>query len=333
MLRLTATGLFAVALSLAAEIGAQPAVPLKGSIQAAPEPGNTAQAAPPLSAGTPASHDDIRKNLEAAQKELASIEASRGAALGAPPGTPAREIAERLGLTRQLAGLYQQQYDVLDRVDAARRERGDAERALADWHGFPTPPPYSVLTVDALRDNVDNAEARITGAKARRSLFEKFGSDVAAKLKASEAAARLATEAADAAAGTPAAATLGWKRDLAVLRARLDEATRELLDMGIRNAREEAAAASALHELGVRKLAAAGSEFTLTSEDIARARTELDTRQRAVDRELERALRELSAAVAARDAAESVPRAGSRGARRSRRGRCAARGRRRRRGA
>jgi small-conductance mechanosensitive channel len=303
LVRFTGSLVVALVLALAGHAVGQPR-PVTPNLAPTPA-GSGASTAAPESTVARESRQEIGKALESAQKELAAIEASPGAALNAPPGAPGSEIAERLGLARQLAGLYQQQYDLLDRVDAARRERGDAERALADWQGFPTPPPYSVLTVDALRDDVDNAQARIAGATERRALFEKFAGEVAAKLKASQAAARLATEAADAAAGTPAAATLAWKRDLAVLRARLDEATRELLDMGIRNAREEAATASALHELGTRKLAAAGSEFTLTPDDIARVRAELAARRRTVDRDLERAVRESLAAVAARGAAEA----------------------------
>ena len=107
---------------------------------------------------------DIRREQEAAQKRLDAIEASPDTMLGAPPDTPRREIAERLGLARSLTGIYQQQLDVLDRADAARHERAVAERALADWQGFPTPPPYSVRTVDALRDDVDTADVRIANA-------------------------------------------------------------------------------------------------------------------------------------------------------------------------
>ncbi|MEO8675477.1 MAG: mechanosensitive ion channel domain-containing protein [Casimicrobiaceae bacterium] len=248
---------------------------------------------------------DVRKNLEAAQSRLDTLEAAADGAAGAPPGTPPGEIAEHLALARQQAALYQQQLDVLDRMESARRERAEAEQALSEWQGFPTPPPYSVLVVDALRDDVDNVDARIASTAQRRTLFDRFSVELAVKSKASQAAARLAAEAAESAAGTPAQLKLVWARDGAILRARVDEATRELLDMAVRNAREESAAASVERDLAVRKLAAAGNEFTLGPDDVAKIRSELDARKSAVNRAVERALMALTAANEARNTVQA----------------------------
>jgi hypothetical protein len=140
----------------------------------------------------------IDKALAAAQSDLDAIQGSPGATLGAPPGTPASEIADRLAMVRQLPMLFQQQRDLLDRAESARQQRVDAERALAEWSGFGTPPPYSVLFVDGLRDNVANANAQVASGEARRALFERFGAEIGGKVKASQTEARLATEAAQA---------------------------------------------------------------------------------------------------------------------------------------
>src|SRR5215468_10865641 len=101
---------------------------------AAPADKSAAPKPPPETADARA---DIRRQQDAAQKRLEAIEASTNGALGAAADTPRREIAERLGLARSLSGIYQQQLDVLDRVDAARREHAAADKALADWQGFP----------------------------------------------------------------------------------------------------------------------------------------------------------------------------------------------------
>jgi small-conductance mechanosensitive channel len=248
---------------------------------------------------------EIRAEQEAAQKRLDAIEASPDRALGAPPDTPRREIAERLGLARSLTGIYQQQLDVLDRMEAARREHAAADKALTDWQGFPTPPPYSVLTVDALRDDVDTADVRIANANGRRSLFDRFAEEVGARSKASQAAARLAAEAAEGAAGTPAAPTLEWKRDLAAVRARVDDATRELIDIANRNAREEGEAAGASRDLAVRKLAAAGNSVTLSPHELAGIRADIDSRRAALDRAIEQSMRVSATALELRTAAEA----------------------------
>ena len=191
-------------------------------------------------------------------------------------------------------------------MDSARHERIEAERALQDWQGLPTPPPYSVLAVDVLRDDVDNADARIASAMQRRELFERFASELAAKAKASQAAARLATERAEGAARTRAYAKLVWARDGAIARARVDEATRELLDMAVRNAREEASAGVAVRDLAVRNLAAAGSDFTLDATDLARIRGDLEARKTQVNRLIEQATQDASLANEARAAAETA---------------------------
>ncbi len=276
-----------------------------GGISAQPAQKATPVETQPVVASAPDARNEIRRTLDVAQKRLEAIEASPDSALGAPPETPRRDIAERLGLARQLAGIYQQQLDVLDRMDAVRRERADAERALADWQGFSTPPPHSVLLIDEIRDDIDTADTRIANANARRVLFERFGVEIGAKSKASQGMARLAAEAAERAVGASTQAQLDWARDMATLRARVDEATRELLEMGVRTAREETDAAGVERDLALRKLAAAGTEFTLSPDDLGRMRAEIDARRRAADQAIERSLRASAAAIAARTAAET----------------------------
>ena len=294
---------FAIVTALAAGGLAGQPLPLPN----APSPTAPAdKAAAPKAAGDASeARASIRRERDAAQKRLDEIEASPDAALGAPPGTPRRDIAERLILARQLTGIFQQQLDLLDRIDAARKEHAAADRALADWQGFPTPPPYSVLVIDALRDDVDTADTRIANASARRALFDRYSQEVGAKSRASQAAARLAAEAAERAIGLPEAVPLAWARDLAALRARADEATRELLEIAERNAREETEAAGASRDLAVRKLSATGTDYTLTPDELARIRADLDARRTALDRTIDRAVRASTAAVEALTAADA----------------------------
>jgi potassium-dependent mechanosensitive channel len=251
-------------------------------------------------------HTAIPEALVSAQSELDAIEASPGTALDAPPDTPANEIADRLVLARQLPMLYQQQLDLLDRTDTARRQREEAEQALQAWSGLPTPPPYSVLFVDGLRDNEAIAQTRIESGEARRALFERFALEIGAKVTASQAAARLAVEAAERARGTPAAARQDWLRSLAVLRARVDETTQTLLQMGLRNAREESAVAIAVRDLARRQLAAVGADVAFPAADRERVAADLDKRRADVARAIEGALRTSSAAVEARADAEKA---------------------------
>ena len=270
---------------------------------AAQKPGTDAKAPAPAGVGTPPAgatatsspRDDIRRELAEAQAQLDAIDAA-GASGGAPPDTPASQSTDRRTLARLLVSMYQQQLETLARADAAQAQRTAAELADREWTGFPAPPPYSVLTIDTIRDSADAAAKRIAAAAARRVLLERFAKDIAPKLKASQAASRMAAEAADAARGTSQFARLEWERDLAALRARTDVATQELVEMGMRGAREETAAAQAVRDLAQRQLAAAGGDIVLAPADLARVIAEIEERRRAVERELERAARTAAAA-------------------------------------
>lgn len=227
--------------------------------------------------------DAIAKDLAAAREALKVIEASPGNTAGAPPDTPASELAERLSLARQLATAYQQQQDLLKRAEAARSSRAETERAGREWSGFAKPPPYSVLTLDALRDRVQAADTELANAESRVTLLGGFIESMAPKVKTNQAAARLAAEAADHGRGTPNEARLEWQRTLATLRARADIATQDLLQISRRTAREDGARAAAAGELAQRQLAAAGNEVTLNADDLARVEGEIAARRRALE--------------------------------------------------
>jgi small-conductance mechanosensitive channel len=291
------TALVAVALAFAAAALAQaPAMP------AGAAPDVKAVAADAATDFAALRQDKIRA-LAAAMADLDTLEAG-GSAVAVPPGVPASEAADRRSAARQLVTAYQQQVDTLERAEASRAERAQAERADREWQGFDTPLPLSVLVVDAIRDSVESAQSRLTGTATRRTMLDRFAADIEPKLKASQAAARQAAEAADAARGTPRSVQLEWARDLTALRARADVATRELIALGTRTVREEAGAAQATLDLARRQLAAAGGQFTLSVEDLARVDADIDARRRATERDIARAAKAAVTATEARIAAE-----------------------------
>ncbi len=283
------------------------AAPAAGQVPGFPPPRAGSAAAPaaaPDAADSAKAREAIVKAQADAQAQLVAIEAAVGTPQEAPSDTSVSEAAQRLTLARQLTGLYQQQLDAIDRGDAALRQQRETERANENWRGFDTPGPHSVLQVDALRDELDSAERRIAQADGRRALFERIEGQFAAKLKTSQADARLAAEAADSARGTPQAPRRDWLRDFAALRALVDSETAALLQMGVRSAREEAAAAASARDFVRRKLAAVGTEVVLSPEDLGRIVADLDTRRRGVERDLDRATKASTTALEARAAAE-----------------------------
>ncbi len=286
-------------------LGAALAVPVQGQVPALP-----GRAVP--DAGTTVAEDaadvgalrtERQRLLAAAKAELDALEAG-GSNSVAPEGASAMQVSDRRSTARQLVTMYQQQLDTLERLEVARAQRAQAERTDREWSGFDPPPPLPVLTVDAIRDDAESAQNRLAATAARRTLLDRFAADIEPKLKASQAAARLAAEAADAGRGTPRHVQLEWERDLAALRARADVATRELIAIGTQAAREEAAAAQAALDLARRQLAASGGKFTLDPADIARVEADIDARRRATERDIERAVRSASAATEARLAAD-----------------------------
>lgn len=268
-------------------------------------PGLPGKAEPAAAASAPSySIDDVRAALAAARKTLESIEAGGEAPSDAPPGTPQSEIFQRLTLARMLASTYEKQLNSLEKTETARRRQAEQQRANEAWRGFDQPPPYSVLLVDELRDELEAARNALASAKATSSLFQRFEADYASKLKAAQAAARLAAEAADRARGTPSFPAREWEHGLATMRAAVDGAVQGLLQIGLRGSQAEADAASVTAELATRKLNAVGTSVTLPRADLEKMLAEVESRRRIAERDLERAVKASAAASEAASRAE-----------------------------
>ena len=273
--------------------------PLPVGGQPAPVPGTKSEStATDAAAAAPAeSVEDIRKLLADARTRLEAIEAQGESPADAPPGTPLSEIIERVSLARLLASTYEKQLNAYASIEAARQRLAEAQRASESWRGFADPPPYSILLVDGLRDELEAAKSALASAEATVALFERLDAKYAPKVKASQSAARLAVEASDRARGTPSFPVREWERGVAVLRAAVDGATQVLLQLGLRSGQAEVAAAAAARDLSTRKLAAVGLKFHLPQADLEKLLAEIEKRKRAAELELERATRAAAAAA------------------------------------
>jgi small-conductance mechanosensitive channel len=277
-------------------------IPAGAQLPGLPSP--KAPAAPAAEAAALRSPEEIARDHAAAKAMLADYEAAGDSPPDAPPGTPASEIATRLSLARQLVSTLHQQLDALARADEARKRLAEVEGRQEAWRGFDSPPPHPVLMVDALRDDLDTSQGQVAQAQARRALFARAESQLSDQFRESQAAARLAAEAADRARGTGGAAALEWKRALAALQAHVEGEAQVLLQLASRAAQVEEAAASAARDFARRKLADAGSEHSFPAADLEKVLAQIEGRQRTAERDLERATRESVAAIDARSAAE-----------------------------
>ena len=248
--------------------------------------------------------DEVRAALAAARKSLEAIEAAGETPADAPPGTPLTEILQRLTLARTLASTYEKQLNSLEKAEAARQRQAEQQRAIEAWRGFEQPPPYSILVVDELRNELEAARNALENAKATTAMFDRLETDYADKLKAAQGAARLAAEAADRARGTPEFQKREWERGIAALRAAVDGAVQGLLQIGRRGAQAEVDAAKVTTELATRKLNAVGTAIDLPKADLDKMLAEIESRRRNAERDLERAVKASATASEAASRAE-----------------------------
>jgi small-conductance mechanosensitive channel len=272
---------------------------------ALPKAGEAAEAVPAaqLDAG------EIARARAAAEARLADMEAAGGAAVGAPAGTPAFEISNRLTMARQLVSLYDKQQNARERLEQAQQRRRELDRAAESWRGFDEPPPRSALAVDALRDELDVANQAVAAAAETSRLLQRFEAEFAPKLKAAQGEARLAAEAAERARGTPEFARLDWLRDLAALKAEVDSATQALLQIGLRAAQADHEVAVAQRDLARHKLIQAGTELALPPADLEKIIGDIELRRLATERALRaasKAAAEAQAALAAIELQQAV---------------------------
>jgi potassium efflux system protein len=271
----------------------------------------TAKAAAAASEAPITSVEDIRKSLAAARAGLEPIEAGGETPPDAPPGTPLTDILERLSLARQLVSAYEKQLNALRRIETAHKRQEEAQHSNESWRGFAEPPPYSILLVDQLRDDLEAAKNSLDSAEATSVMLQRLDASYASKIKASQGAARLAAEAVDRARGTPELPKREWEHRIAALRAEVDSATQTLLQLAWRGAQADVAAATSARNLATRKLAAVGTAVELSRSDLDKVLAEIEQRRRAAERELESATH--ASAMAAEAASRTEARHSSAG--------------------
>ena len=98
------------------------------------------------------------------EKRLAAVRAeTSGLPTDADP-----DLRERL---QQLEAICQFHLAALDVVAKAQAGREPAAQALTAWHGFPQPPPYSILLLDDVRETLANLAAAQRAGEAQHRIF------------------------------------------------------------------------------------------------------------------------------------------------------------------
>lgn len=235
---------------------------------------------------------ELRKKLSAAEAELNEVSAPGALGKGAPPGVPHNELVERRSLLQQLARTYERQIVESVRIEQARQRRREVERANSEWKGFPTPPPYSILMVDELRDSARSARRAVDNALAKLALTERMAERVKASLDTTDERLRQASEELESARDPVQTARLVWKRDLWRLRNRVAAATATMTETSRKQDVEELAETRQQLAFIERQLAVGVQHFEFTQQDLDKIFKQLDTEKQSLEAEIDRMIDE-----------------------------------------
>ena len=227
---------------------------------------------------------ELRNKLAAANETIARTKGQLGETPSTTVATQA-EIMEAEYLQEQTARVYQRQIDILQKLKGLQQSRVEIENNTKRWTGMQTPPPYSFLMVDELREMARFQHSRILALEAmdaaigqesmrRDGVFE----ETSGKLR--QANERLENK-------TDETPRLIWLRDLAALRNRLAEARVEGIRIEQRVNTEEMAEARQRLEFIQLQLNATKNQISFSPADKTRVLDRLATERQHLQAELD----------------------------------------------
>lgn len=235
---------------------------------------------------------ELRGKLSVAEAELNEVGAPEALGKGAPLGVPHNELVERRSLLQQLARAYERQIEVFEQLEQARQRRRKVERASSEWKGFPTPPPYSILMVDDLRDSARSVRLAVDNVQAKLALTERMAQHNKVQLNTTDKRLRQASEELEGAHDPVRAAELVWKRDLWRLRSRVAAATATMTDM-LRKKDEEVLAETRQQLAFIeRQLAVGVQHVEFTQQDLDKILKQLESEKQSLEAEIDRMIGE-----------------------------------------
>lgn len=239
-----------------------------------------------------ASGNDLQAKRAAAEKELAQINSPKTLRTGAPDGVPESELQERRSLLQQLLNIYDRHLDELRRIDQTRQRLQEIERSAKEWNGFSTPPPYSILMLDDVRDTLRSMTVNLEGMQSRNTMIEHLEETAHGVLKQSEGQSRQAAERLEDAHDSVEAEKLTWTRNLWQLRTRVAAARSAMLETTQKQLHDEMAEVRQRIALVERQERAAEQEVQFTDQDYERITKRLNADHQTIEDEIERALLE-----------------------------------------
>lgn len=186
-----------------------------------------------------AAAEELLRKRAAADKDLSEVAALQAPRKGEKEGQTNGRLAERRALLQQLVQIYDQHLAALRNLEQMRLRVRDAERQAKEWDGFSTPPPYSVLQVDELRDAVRSMALTAQGVQTRLSMTEGLAESTQRRLKAAQEKARQVSERLEDAQDPAKREVLTEDRELARLREQVEGARAGMLEAEKKQIQEE----------------------------------------------------------------------------------------------
>lgn len=263
-------GLLGLLLAMGSALAQIPGLP--------PLPGMGARTAAPPAA--PTESEPVIQRLQdraaALAGEIAQLESPGGMPLGAPPGTPDTQLAERLSTIQFTANSVSQNLEFLRRAETLATARDELQTRLNAWRGMEEKPPYPIQFVDGLRAEQLGAEQRVASLEQQRKTTQELAARAVEQIKAAEVNLRQAQERLERGGAGPDAARLAWARQLAQLRVRAAQAFAGRIDAELKLNEVNLSEARLESELAQRRFEATQGEVLFDEAELRRIRARLD---------------------------------------------------------
>ncbi len=244
-----------------------------------------------ISAETNAVTAELETSVRALEARLAEARASLAVAnatgiTNVPVGISAQDVWMRNASLSRLVRLYEQQLSNVEALNKLRIRKAEAIRQAETWTRFAEPPPYSILLVDQLREEIQAERQKISSGEASSSALNQIIEENRDALTLAEERIRQLNEKLESASDSAVTARLSWQRDLERLRSQVAAASIAGVDSE-RRVGEETLAESRVR-LGLlqrqRILAEAGAQFSQA--DLDKVTRQIQQQREQIEREL-----------------------------------------------
>lgn len=232
----------------------------------------------------------VNERLEQLRKRFAES-APAGVDSTLPAGVTSEEWAESQQLLRNIETQYQKHLDSLRALKEVRQSQQELKQEAESWQGFKEPPPYPVIFVDGLWDQVRAKDREIQVIRVEHGLYQNLMVEAHARLRGSSQALRQADEQMETTRDAGQAIRARWLRDLSEVRNRHAEALVATLESEQQLKTETLAYRTAERELLQRQAMTALLASPLSAEDRDAKVSALVAEQRELEIETERAIK------------------------------------------